>query len=291
MTQVTCNTSEYSVPHLAGDACLVVMHAPLRRLLGARVSLSRGEAVLGRDPGCDLVLDVSDVSRRHARIREGADGHVVEDLGSTNGTFVGGERVGRRTLVSGDFVRVGSVVLKYIGGDDVEVFYHAEMKRLADEDALTGLAHKIVFAEALAREVARSRRHGHPLSIALLDLDGFKAVNDGFGHLAGDEVLRELAAAVRPLVRTEQLLARFGGDEMALLLPDVTVEGAEAFADKIRLLVERRTFRFEGKPIQLTVSIGIAALAPGDARAEDLLSRADARLYDAKRAGGNRVRA
>ena len=63
MTQVTCNTSEYSVPHLAGDACLVVMHAPLRRLLGARVSLSRGEAVLGRDPGCDLVLDVSDVSR------------------------------------------------------------------------------------------------------------------------------------------------------------------------------------------------------------------------------------
>ena len=291
MTQVTCNTSEYSVPHLAGDACLVVMHAPTRRLLGARVSLSRGEAVVGRDPTCDLVLDASDVSRRHARFREEGGGHTVEDLDSTNGTFVGGERVCRRALASGDFVRVGAVVLKYVGGDDVELLYHAEMKRLADEDALTGLAHKIVFAEALAREVARSRRHGHPLSIALLDLDGFKSVNDGFGHLAGDEVLRELAAAVRPLVRTEQLLARFGGDEMALLLPDVTMEGAAAFAEKIRRLVEGRAFCFEGRTIRLTVSIGIAALEPRDARPEDLVSRADERLYEAKRGGGNRVRA
>jgi diguanylate cyclase (GGDEF)-like protein len=291
MTQVTCNnTGEFTVPQVSGQACVVVTHSPLRRLLGTCLTLSRSEAILGRDTGCDLVLDVSDVSRRHARIREEAGGHVLEDLGSRNGTFVGRERVKRLTLAPGDFFRLGSVVLKYLAGDDVEVVYHAEMRRLADEDALTGLAHKVVFSEALGRELARSHRHGHPLCIALLDLDGFKTVNDRFGHLAGDEVLRELARSIRPLVRTEQLFARFGGDELALLLPDVRQEGAAAFAEKIRRLVEAQVFAFNGTPIALTVSIGIAALQREDRHPEDLLARADACLYQAKREGGNRVR-
>lgn len=290
MTRETCTTDEHAIPRATGEACLVVMHAPLRRLLGARLGLSR-EAVVGRDPGCDLVLDVSDVSRRHARIREDPPGHVVEDLGSTNGTFVGAERVKERTLAPGDFVRLGSVVLKYLAGDALEVLYHAEMRRLADEDALTGLAHKVVFSEALARELARSRRHGHPLCIALLDLDGFKGVNDRLGHLVGDEVIRELARSVRPFVRAEELFARFGGDEMALLLPDATLEGATAFAEKIRALVADRQFGFEGGRVALTVSIGIATMQPGDRRPEDMLARADAQLYRAKREGGNRVRA
>jgi diguanylate cyclase (GGDEF)-like protein len=288
VSHVTRNTSEYHLPEVAGEACLVVLHAPTRRLLGASVTLT-GEAVIGRDPGCDLALDVIDVSRRHARIREELRCHVVEDLGSTNGTFVDGKRVSSQRLESGDLVRIGSVVLKYLAGDDLEVLYHAEMKRLADEDALTGLAHKVVFTEALAREIARSLRHGHPLCIALLDLDGFKNVNDRLGHLAGDEVLRDLAGSIRPLVRAEQLFARFGGDEMALLLPDVTPEGAAAFAEKIRRLVSEKPFGFEGSCVHLTISIGIASMRPEDRRPEDMLSRADAYLYEAKRSGGNRA--
>jgi len=281
--------SGYTAPAPGGEGCLVVLHAPTRRLLGVRVALSRREVVLGRDAGCDLVLDADDVSRRHARVRGDGAGHLVEDLGSTNGTFVGDERVVARALAPGDLVRVGSVVLKYLTGDDLEALYHAELRRLADEDPLTGLAHKGAFAEALGREVKRARRHGQPLALALLDLDRFKSVNDRFGHLAGDLVLRELAAAVRPLVRAEQLLARIGGEELAVLLPGVTLENAVRFAEKIRAIVEARRIAFEGAPIAVTVSIGVAALEEADAGPDVLVARADARLYDAKRTGRNRV--
>ncbi len=287
MTQVTRDT-DYRPPASTAEGCLLVIHAPSLQLWGARVSLSRGDLVLGRDPSCDVVLDAEDVSRRHARVREESGRHLVEDLGSRNGTFVGEERISRRVLASGDLLRLGSVVLKYIPTDDMEALCVAAMKRLADEDALTGLASRRVFAEALAREVARSRRHGHPLCVALLDVDHFKVVNDRFGHLVGDAVLRELAAAIRPLVRPEQLLARIGGDELALLLPDVPLAKASTFAEKIRRLVEERAFGFEGAHV--TLSVGLAAWQQGDLAPENLLSRADALLYEAKGAGRNLVR-
>jgi diguanylate cyclase (GGDEF)-like protein len=273
----------------AGEGCLVVIHAPARRLLGARLALGGRAAVLGRDADCDLVLEADDVSRRHARLLPEGGGHAVEDLGSTNGTFVGEDRVTRRALAPGDRVRLGSVVLKYLAGDDLEALYHAEVKRLADEDPLTGLVNKGGFAEALRREVASARRHRHPLALALLDLDHFKRVNDGFGHLAGDQVLRELAALVRPLVRADQLFARIGGEELALLLPGVPLAKAGLFAEKVRGLVEGHPFRFEGARLPVTVSVGVAELADDDPAPEALVGRADARLYQAKDGGRNRV--
>jgi two-component system, cell cycle response regulator len=279
----------YRQPSGEGSGWLVVIHAPQRRLLGAHLPLGRAEVTLGRDAGCDLVLDAEDVSRRHARVRAEGGGHRLEDLGSTNGTFVGGERVGSRVLAAGDLIRLGSVVLKYLAGDEVEALYHAELRRISQEDPLTGLAHKGTFDEALAREVARSRRHGNPLTMAILDLDHFKEVNDRFGHLAGDLVLRELPSLLRPLVRAEQLLARVGGEELALLLPDVPLEKAALFAEKVRRLVESHTFAFQGERIAVTVSVGLASLEPGDLDPEALQARADARLYEAKRGGRNRV--
>jgi diguanylate cyclase (GGDEF)-like protein len=272
-----------------GEAALVVLQAPSRRLLGARLALRAPELVLGRDDGCDVALEADDVSRRHARVRRVPEGHRLDDLGSTNGTFVEGERTGSRLLAPGDLIHLGSVVLKYVAGDDAEASCHAELRRLATEDALTGLANRGVFADALAREVKRARRHGRPLALALVDVDRFKQVNDRFGHPAGDAVLRALAGAVRPLVRAEQLLARVGGEELALLLPDVTLDGARAFAEKIRHLVAERPVAHGGAAISVTVSIGVAALAPDDGGPERLFARADERLYEAKRAGRDRV--
>jgi two-component system cell cycle response regulator len=287
MTEMTRDT-EYRPPPSAAEGSLVVVHAPTLRLCGARLPLTRDGLVLGRDARCDLVLDAEDVSRLHARVRVEGGRYRVEDLGSRNGTFVGSERVATHELARGDLVRLGSVVLKYVAADDVEAVCLAAMKRLADEDALTGLAAKRVFDEALSRELARSRRHGHPLCVAFIDVDHFKEVNDRLGHLVGDAVLRDLAAALRPLVRPEQMLARVGGDELALLLPDVTLDKANTFAEKIRRLVEERTFGFEGTHV--TVSIGLTAWQQGDLVPENLVSRADALLYEAKRAGRNVVR-
>ena len=277
------------LPGSVGEAVLVVIHAPIRSLLGARLALSGAWATLGRDQECDLVLDAEDVSRRHARVGAGDGGHVLEDLGSTNGSFVGGARVERKELASGDLVRLGSVLLKFLAGADPEQGYYEELRRLAQEDPLTGLVHRGAFTDALVREVARARRFRHPLSLALLDLDHFKAVNDRYGHPAGDHVLREVAGAVRPLVRAEQLLARIGGEELALLLPEVPLEKACLFAEKIRALVEARAFVHGEARIAVTVSIGLAAFEPADPDPDALLSRADARLYEAKRAGRNRV--
>jgi two-component system, cell cycle response regulator len=288
MAEDTRINGGYQAPDAAAEACLVVLHAPSRRLLGVRLALGAREATLGRDPECDLVLEADDVSRRHARVRAEAGGHVLEDLASTNGSFVAGERVTSRALAPGDLVRLGSVVMKYLAGGDLEALCHAELRRLAEEDPLTGLANRGAFAAALAREVARARRHGGPLALAILDVDHFKRVNDGFGHRAGDHVLRELAQALRPLVRQEQLLARYGGEELALVLPDVPLEKAVRFAEKARALVEERAFEFQGARIPVTVSIGVAALAPGE-DGDALVARADARLYDAKGGGRNRV--
>lgn len=290
MSSEETRRSGYSPPGPAlGEACLVVIHAPARRLLGARLPLGRREVVLGRDASCDLALEAEDVSRRHARVRGDGELHLVEDLGSTNGTYVGDEQVAARALRPGDQVRLGSVVLKYLAGGDLEALYHAELKRLADEDPLTGLVHKGGFAEALRREAASARRLLHPLALALLDLDHFKRVNDRFGHLAGDHVLRELAAVIRPLVRTEQLFARIGGEELALLLPGAALDPARVFAEKVRRLVEEHPFLFDGARIPVTVSIGVAALVLEDATPDALVRRADAKLYEAKGSGRNRV--
>jgi two-component system cell cycle response regulator len=280
---------EYSPPAPRGESCLVVIHPPSLRLFGARFPLTGNELSLGRDPSCDVVLEAPDVSRFHARVRREGDHHILEDLGSRNGTFLRGERVQAGALVHGDLLRLASAVVRYLAADDLETSYHVEMRRLADEDTVTGLALRRVFSEALSRELARSRRHGHPLCLALLDLDRFKVVNDRFGHLVGDKVLRELAASVKPLVRPEQLLARVGGDELALLLPDVPLPKASVFAEKIRRLVEESAFGPPDSPVQVTVSIGLTDLRQGDTDPDALLSRADALLYEAKAAGRNRV--
>jgi diguanylate cyclase (GGDEF)-like protein len=278
-------------PQPAPQAVLVVVAAPDAAMLGLRLLL-RDEVVLGRDASCDLVLSLEDVSRRHARVVAEAGGHTVEDLGSTNGTFLGlgRERVTRRRLASGDLLGVGSAVLKYLAPGDPEAAYHDVLGRRAREDALTGLANRAAFDDALSRAYAASRRGGHPMSLLLLDIDYFKKVNDGHGHAAGDLVLRELAGLLLALVRREEVLARIGGEELAVVLPDAGLEATLALGERIRAAAEASAYAYEGASIRITLSGGAATLLPGDQDPEALLARADARLYDAKGAGRNCIR-
>ena len=158
----------------------------------------------------------------------------------------------------------------------------AEVERLASSDALTGLANRRLFDETLAREVARSRRSGAPLALAVVDIDHFKAVNDEHGHQVGDQVLRELAAALRHVVRTEDLVARYGGEEFVVLAIDATVDAAAALAERLRAAA--RTV----STLPVTISVGVAGLpANGDGAA--MVAHADAALYRAKAEGRDRV--
>jgi two-component system cell cycle response regulator len=270
-------------------AALVVIASPARSLLGRRRPLD-GPVLLGRDPSCDLVLDLDDVSRHHARILPEGTGHVLTDLGSTNGTFVGDERVTRRVLRAGDLLRVGSALVRYLAAGDPESAYHDELARRAREDALTCLPNRATFDEAIAEAFATSRRHGAPLAVLVLDIDHFKGVNDRHGHAAGDLVLRELARLLAPLVRGAELLARVGGEELAVVLPGADRAAALAAGERMRAAVAAHEFRFGGERVPVTLSAGAAVLEPGDADGPALLARADAALYSAKASGRDAVR-
>ncbi len=276
------------LPTQVTDACLVFIY-PTGPQMGARYVLKAEEAVVGRTDDCAIRNTDSSVSRVHARIECRADGFYVRDLESTNGTFVNNLPVADSKLEDGDYIRFGNCIYRFLAGGNLEAEYHEEIYRLTVLDALTGLHNRRSLGEYLDRELARAQRFARPLAIALFDIDHFKAINDSRGHLAGDSVLRDLATLLKTVVRKDELLVRYGGEEFAMVLPETPVEQAVIACDRLRKNVEAQRFSFEGKDIAVTVSIGVAISTAETKDPDDLIGAADAKLYEAKRSGRNRV--
>jgi diguanylate cyclase (GGDEF)-like protein len=271
------------------DAILVHIY-PTGPQMGTRYVVAGNPVVIGRGESSDIHINDNSVSRRHAVVEPSAEGITVADLGSTNGTFLNDALVVRAPLKDGDYLRVGNCIYRFLVGGNVEADYHEEIYRLTITDALTQTHNKRYLLEFLDRELARSHRHARPLSLVLFDIDRFKAINDALGHLAGDHVLRELAACVKGAVRREELFARYGGEEFAVVLPETAGEAAASFAERVRAAVEGHPFEFDGKGVAVTVSLGIASTAGKEACApEGLILRADKALYRAKNEGRNRT--
>ncbi|AOY00423.1 sensor domain-containing diguanylate cyclase [Jeongeupia sp. USM3] len=163
-----------------------------------------------------------------------------------------------------------------------------ELRQQAETDFLTGCANRRKFDRVLAVELARGRRYGAPLTLALIDIDYFKRINDVHGHPAGDAALVDLVETVRQEIREADLLARVGGEEFALLLPQTGEAGARRLLERLRACVARRGFHVANTPIAFTISIGFALACDGD-DGNRLRIRADAALYAAKQGGRNRV--
>ncbi|MEM1024706.1 MAG: GGDEF domain-containing protein [Myxococcota bacterium] len=278
-------TSQISDRDVLSESCLVVIYGDQ---LGRRHPLVGAEIAIGRGPENDIVIDMDNVSRRHARVLSKDESFEVMDLRSTNGTYVNDAEVDRHVFVHGDLLKIGGSILKFLQGGNIEALFHEEVYQMTIRDGLTGVHNKRYFLEFLDREHARCARYKRPLSLILFDLDRFKQVNDLHGHLAGDHVLKQLAELVGKRVRKEEAFARIGGEEFAVLLPETPEEKALVFAERIRTMVERSDFTFEGRSIDVTVSLGVGEIEP-EMTAPQFVKAVDVRLYAAKDRGRNRV--
>lgn len=306
ITEVRKRDGEY---FQGGDACLVMIYGddlgkryPLR--VGGTTTLGKGvhpdyhEVVVGRSVQCDIRLNEESVSRKHAAFIIHREGSVsVRDMGSTNGTHINDVLLLEKRLYDGDFVKIGRSIFKFLSSHNVEAQYHEEIYRLTTVDGLTGAFNKRYFLENLDREIGRAVRYGRPLSLIMLDIDYFKKINDTYGHLAGDTILKQIASLILQHTRKEDIFARYGGEEFGLVLPEMEEAGATRLAEKLRQQIEEGRFLFENNPVPITMSMGVAVFEGVESKTRAaqemsltaLIQAADTALYEAKKTGRNRV--
>ncbi len=260
--------------------------------IGQMYKLDKSETVLGRATDAAIRLLDDGISRRHAKVVL-VNGEVwIEDLNSANGTLINGQKVDRCALKDGDKLQIGATtILKFTYHDELEENFQQRMYDAALHDGLTKAFNKRHFLDRLPTEIAHARRHGSPLTLLMMDVDHFKQVNDRYGHLAGDYVLANLATVIRSALRTEDVFARYGGEEFAVLCRAVSLGSASILGERLRGLVESAQFEYQGTPMPITISIGVAPFADktGEDGGTQLIADADAALYEAKRGGRNRV--
>lgn len=269
-------------------AYLIVING---RSVGKMYKLGDDRTYLGRAPECEVLIDDEGVSRKHSYIKQGVDTFELVDNNSTNGIFVNGQRVRAHYLKDGDRVQIGSnTILKFSFQDEMEENYQKQLYDSATRDALTGAYNKKYFADQLKTEFAYCFRHNTLLSLGLFDIDFFKKLNDGWGHLAGDLVLKELAGVVIKTLRTEDIFARYGGEEFGVILRDTDGERAFLIAERLRRRIEAYEFLYENERLPVTISMGVATLDQKNYESpKALVKAADGYLYKAKGGGRNRT--
>jgi diguanylate cyclase (GGDEF)-like protein len=269
--------------------CLLVLTGSA---VGRSFRLTNAGYVIGRGSEVDIRLDDDGVSRQHAKIVLLPKGVVlIKDLGSTNGTYVNSEQVEAHPLQDGDRIRIGATTcLQFTLEDDIEANLRDHLYSAATRDALTKIPNRRVFEEQLDRSTAYAKRHKQPLSVVMFDIDHFKRINDEHGHLTGDDVLRQVAALLASAIRAEDTLARLGGEEFGLIVDGNDLAQAVSTAERLRAAVAERPILTRSGGVPVTLSVGVAEFDPSVHKAPlELVAAADARLYEAKRTGRNRV--
>ncbi len=253
------------------------------------------ELVLGRDPSSDVRLRDTGVSRRHAGLTVETGGARLRDLGSTNGTFVDGLRVGECLLRDGQRLQLGMhSSLAFCLADDVEIRYQRRLAEGALLDPETGLFNRRHFDDRLNHELVAAQRYSRPVSLLLVDVDGFRRTRERLGAQAGEQALELVARLLQSAVRRVDVLARLDGTEFGVVSRETPVSAARALAERIRRTVEEGHLTLDGEEIAFTVSVGVASVdsigtfTPGRTE-RAVLDIAGAALRQARDAGGNRV--
>ena len=247
---------------------------------------------IGRSKECDIRIADEEVSRRQVELTIMEDCTIrVIDLNSTNGTFVNGTRVQECVLTEGDKVQIGfKTIFRLSYFDEYDEICQNHLYQSSIRDYLTGLYNKRFFLESVEREYRYQSRLPAPMTLAMIDIDDFKEVNDTFGHIAGDIVLKEIGRILKNMQRSESIFARYGGDEFALLLRNVDAKGSRILTDRMKSKVSRLSFLIGGRKVKVSISIGVVSCEPETCpTSQDLISMADEMLYRAKDGGKNKI--
>jgi len=268
------------------SACLIVISGGD---IGHQHIIKINQTMIGRSINADIQVNDDSVSRDHAFIIKDKKGYRVVDNESKNGCFVNDARVDDHYLQDGELLRIGNTIFKFLSRNNIEQAYHEELFRLAKIDGLTNIFNYKYFSDSLENELERAQRYNRELSLLMIDIDHFKKVNDTCGHRAGDHILKQLARIFVNRSRRVDYVCRYGGEEFAIILPEVDAMGAHKFASMLKKEIASHIFTFEQDEIPITISIGVADIMEGIQSTDDLVEMADRRLYRAKEGGRNRV--
>jgi diguanylate cyclase (GGDEF)-like protein len=273
-------------PPRGASAYLVVIAGPS---FGEMYRLRADRVVVGRGDKTDIRIVDDGISREHAAVQREGGKVVLVDLGSTNGTYWNGARVPRQELADGDKISIGaSTILKFTIQDHLEEHLQKQLFESALRDGLTNTFNRRYFLDRLHGELRFAVRHRTPIALLFVDIDHFRKINDTHGHQAGDQLLAGLARVLMTTLRAEDVLARYGGDEFAVICREIELEGAQALGKRLVAAAAERPFEISGKQIPVTISVG-AAVDRGRSEPQALVAAADAAMYEAKRTGRNRV--
>ncbi len=261
-------------------------------LFGQIINLNEKKKVyIGRGSECDVVIDNPSLSRKHCVVRNENGVITIEDLNSTNGTFINGVRITKTELKSGQRVFLGDVcAFKFAYQDDIDLDLNKLILEKAIKDRLTGVYNRTYFDELLKKEFAFHKRAKLPLSLIFLDLDDFKKINDTFGHICGDEILKKVASTLKSNVRESDYVCRYGGEEFVIILKNTEFEKAMKKAESLRVLISSIELLCNSNNIGITASIGVSTLDGNNFKSgKRLLAEADSAMYRAKELGKNLV--
>jgi len=258
--------------------------------VGKIYPLDKKTITIGRSDEFDIQLEDSSCSRKQAIIEFNDNNKpVLKDLDSTNGTFVNGSKITEINIEDGDKILLGfSSVFMFAIQDSLEAKFHTNLYESSINDHLTGAFNKKYFLDTLSKAFSYSLRHNSSLGLLMLDIDFFKKINDTYGHIVGDIVLKEVVKRIENNLRNEDILCRYGGDEFAVIIRDFKYGFVKIAAERIRLFFDGRSINCKDHKINISVSTGAATIDNENVSTpEDMIELADANLYKAKQSGGN----
>jgi diguanylate cyclase (GGDEF)-like protein len=259
--------------------------------LGEMFKVDRERTIIGRGPKADVRMIDEGVSREHCEVLLEGDKLILHDLGSTNGTYCRGRRVERHELADGDKILVGtSTVLKFTYHDKLDEVFQRQMFESALRDDLTKVFNRKYFLDRVESEYAYALRHNVPLALVTFELDQWKTTVETLGRVAGDALLVDVATRLQTAVRVEDVFARSGTEQFALICRGADLLQGKIVGERLRYAIEKQAFAVEGKPVSLTISVGVAAVPNSTIRAPmELCAATEEMIDDARTAGGNRV--